>query len=73
MAVKCGMQKRILKLCQKIFVTDNATPLRFVIIVSIIPKDSYWMLVFPLTNFLKHAHFRGTQQRFPPKYIDNAF
>ena len=37
-AVKCGMQKRILKLRQKIVVTDNATPLRFVIIVPIIGK-----------------------------------
>ena len=60
-AVKCGMQKRILKLRQKIVVTDNATPLRFVIIVPIIgktwcfiyliPKHSCWRLVFPLTNF----------------------
>ena len=35
-AVKCGMQKRILKLRQKMVVTDNAIPLRFVIIVPII-------------------------------------
>ena len=39
MAVKCGMQKRILKLRQKKVVTDNATPLRFVIIVPIIGKS----------------------------------
>ena len=38
MAVKCDMQKQILKLRKKKVVTDNATPLRFVIIVPIIGK-----------------------------------
>ena len=28
---------------------------------------------FSTDQFPKHVHFRGTQQRFPPKYIDNAF
>ena len=28
---------------------------------------------FSIDQFPKHIHFRGTQQRFPPKYIDNAF
>ena len=28
---------------------------------------------FSIDQFPKHIHFRGTQQRFPPKYIDNTF
>ena len=28
---------------------------------------------FSTDHFPKHDHYRGTQQRIPPKYIDNAF
>ena len=28
---------------------------------------------FSTDHFPKHNHYRGTQQRIPPKYIDNAF
>ena len=65
--------------------SHNATLLRFAIIVPIIGKHEERLdascisegflpeVSFSTDHFPKHDHYRGTQQRIPPKYIYNAF